>query len=313
VLTLRSQVGRGIRATSGIQLGVDPEAAACSPCHAGVVAMQTKRPRLTVAARVAAAGTVALLAATLVIGLIFDAKFSAAGRNDVRHISGAGLAFLGGLVASAAVGTILLVRRPAHPVGWLFAALAASIGVAGSTEAYGAYGLIVSPGSLPGADVAAAISSSMFVVWFVVVALMFSLTPDGRYLSPRWRLASHVMVGAGCAWVGVKLVSPGPLEAPFTSFESPWALSSLDLGAVRTIAGVLTSVLVVVAALSLVVRFRRAEGDVRPQLMWLAIAAVPFPALIALGWVGGSTGNEALESIAGAGVVSLVPIGAGSR
>jgi hypothetical protein len=62
----------------------------------------------------------------------------------------------------------------------LFAALAISIGVSGVTEAYGAYGLIVKPGSLPGPSVAAAISSSIWVVWFVLLALLHSLTPDGR-------------------------------------------------------------------------------------------------------------------------------------
>lgn len=109
------------------------------------------------------------------------------------------------------------------------------------------------------------------------------------------------MIGAGCAWIGIKLISPGPLEEPFTSFESPWALSSIDLGASRTIAGILTSALLIVAAASLVVPFRRARGDSRQQLMWMAIVAVPFPAVVALGWVGGKRRQRALETIAGAG------------
>jgi signal transduction histidine kinase len=45
--------------------------------------------------------------------------------------------------------------------------------------------------------------------------------------------------------------------------------------------------------------------------MWMAIVAVPFPALVAFGWAGASTGNEALELIAGGGLVALLPIGAG--
>ena len=100
-------------------------------------------------------------------------------------------------LASAGVGVILLVRRPSHPVGWLFAALSATIAIIGASESYASYGLFVDPGSLPGAEGRrGGLRTRCFVLVFVLLALVCSLTPDGRYLSNRWRRASHVMVAA---------------------------------------------------------------------------------------------------------------------
>ena len=130
-------------------------------CHPRVVAVQTVRPAVVRAARVTAAATIAFGLAMLVVGIVFDRKFAAAGRDEFQF-SGTDAVWMTAGVASAAVGVILLVRRPSHPVGWLFAALSATIAAAGASEAYGLYGLFVDPGSLPGAEVAAVLANSLF-------------------------------------------------------------------------------------------------------------------------------------------------------
>ena len=218
--------------------------------------------------------------------------------------SGADAAFGIAILVSAVVAVVLLVRRPDHPVGWLFAGLSTSITVSGFLESYGLYGLVAVPGSVPGAEAAAVLSSVLFISWLVLIALVFSLTPDGRYLSPRWRRASHVMVAAGVAWFVMKLFFAGPLEHPFDQLDNPWALTSVDLTPIRELAAVITNVLVLVAAISMAVRFRRSHGDDRRQLLWVVVAAVPCAALVAIAFAAASVGNDALVNVAAAGFVA---------
>ncbi|HEY3833375.1 MAG TPA: histidine kinase [Acidimicrobiia bacterium] len=66
-----------------------------------------------------------------------------------------------------------------------------------------------------------------------------------------------------------------------------------------------------VAVVSIIVRFRRARGDARLQLRWMVVAAVPFPVLLALAFAAAVAGNDWLLSVAVAGFVVLLPVGAG--
>src|SRR4051794_16493418 len=190
-------------------------------------------PRGKAVARVAAAFTVTFVAAAGIAGWMLDTRFTSAGHPEFRKAAGAGFVFVAAIVASAVVGVILLVRRPRHPVGWLFAAFAICIATDGLLESYGVYGLIVRPGSLPAAGPVAAVSSSMFITWLVLIALVCSLTPDGHHLSPRWRMASIVMAGSGAMWFVLGVISPGPLKAPFTGIDNSMGIEGLDVSAVR--------------------------------------------------------------------------------
>src|SRR4051794_26085824 len=194
---------------------------------------------MRIMARMAAVATGLVVIASGVAGVIFDRRFHAAGRDDLRALTGAGWVFAAAIVSSAVVGAALLFRRPRHPVGWLFAALAVTVAVSGATQSYAAYGLLVRPGSLRGATGVAVVSSALFVFWLVILALICSLTPDGHYLSRRWQLASRVMVGAGVVWFFAHLLAQAPLEAPFDHIENPWALRAIDLGPLSLVAALL--------------------------------------------------------------------------
>jgi hypothetical protein len=58
-------------------------------------------------------------------------------------------------VLASTVGLVLALRRPAHPVGWLLLTLGLGLCASGAAAGYVAYGLVVRPGALPAADVAA--------------------------------------------------------------------------------------------------------------------------------------------------------------
>ncbi len=103
---------------------------------------------------------------------------------------------------------------------------------------------------------------------------MFLLFPDGRLRSPRWRpellLAGIAPVTAAIGFA----LDPGPLTE-FRVVENPFGLEAA--GAVPEPIGPIGSVglwfALLGAGASLVMRFRRAGGEQRQQLKWVAYAA----------------------------------------
>jgi hypothetical protein len=99
------------------------------------------------------------------------------------------------------------------------------------------------------------------------------LTPTGSLPSPRWRRWAQVAAAAPLAAVVTSALLP--FEPPYRSVPNPLAVPALagPLGPVNGVAWAATGLTVLVAAASLVVRFRRARGTERQQLRWVALAA----------------------------------------
>jgi len=112
-------------------------------------------------------------------------------------------------VASASaclVGAVLIVRRPDHPVGWGFAFLGLTVAASGAAQGFGLIGLVADPrGDHPGAGSAAALASSLFVLWLITIGLVCHLTPTGHYLSARWAWCARLLWVVGLIWFGTVL------------------------------------------------------------------------------------------------------------
>jgi hypothetical protein len=131
--------------------------------------------------------------------------------------------------------------------------------------------------SLPGYAYVAWFAGWTWYVWLMLGAAVLPLVfPNGRLLSPRWRpalwlaataLAANV-VGAAFApgRLGVEVAVQNPLGADGTAADV--------ITAVARLADVLLVVAFGLAALSLVLRFRRARGVERQQLKWFAFAGL---------------------------------------
>ena len=119
---------------------------------------------------IAASATCALAVASTAGALVFDLLMIDAGRSDLSQFGLDAAPFLAASASALTVGAVLAIRRPEHPVGWLFLALGASVELSGLLDGYGAYGAIVREDKLPGADLAVTLGDSMFIPWFVLVA-----------------------------------------------------------------------------------------------------------------------------------------------
>ena len=129
---------------------------------------------------------------------------------------------------------------------------------------------------------------------FILIPSTFLLLlfPDGRPLSPRWRWVGWAAgVGIAASFVG-NLIKPGPLE-DYPKLDNPLGVEGGIADLLQGIGWLGVMVGIVASAISLVLRFRRATGDEREQLKWLAYAgalvAVTLVTSLALYDVVGST------------------------
>src|SRR4051794_5668105 len=174
-------------------------------------------------------------------------------------------------VAGAGIGALVVSRYPRHRVGWLLVVgqLGTCLGVAAQAYARDALGGRL--GHAPGGHLAIWLSLQVGAVFAVtLLALLFLIAPDGRLLSPRWRWAVLAPVaGLLMNWAAVASVSPARIdENGQTSGGNSVPVMVLVIGGV-----VAVSVGLLLGNVSLVRRLRRARGEERDQIGWMAAAA----------------------------------------
>ena len=224
---------------------------------------------------------------------------------------------------SAGIGVLVTRRQPGNPIGWLFlvSAVCQFIGTDGGGYALLAYHF---GHHLPLASVALALDQ----IWgpsLVVFAVSILLFPDGR-LSRFWRWVLRVYaVSFATLLVATALAIAGALAAHPVRVDENGGLAAVDypVGWFNAVQGMIL-ILILGLSLSFIVRqalsWRRATGERRQQLKWLASGA--FVSVVCLIVAGnfGSSGNGptgptllgVLTSLVWFGVAALpVSIGVG--
>lgn len=274
-------------------------------------AIARRRPALPTVMAIGGWLTVAAL-----IGVIafIDHRLSEVGRSDLQQLRGASGLYLVPILSAATVGSALTIRRPGHPAGWLFLALAVAVTASGVLDGYAAYGAVARRGSLGAADVVAVVGDLTFIPWIMILTLILLVTPTGRVNGRRWRIAAWVAMVSGTVAIVVHLLEPYRGDyASLGVIRNPVALDSVA-GTLRTtslVSVVILHAVLLAAAGAIVLRFRRSKGGLRRQLRWMAFAAIPFPALVIGAFVAASLGNEVLLSITAGGFLAVIPIAAG--
>jgi hypothetical protein len=171
-------------------------------------------------------------------------------------------------------GALIAARHPRNPIGWLFAGFAAIVGLVLLAQGYATYALVTALGSVPGGEWAAWLGAWSLACTIGIPALIFLLFPDGHLLSPSWRPLVWLIVATSTLGVALAALSNiGVADA------SPFASSPIQVlrgGTVRAVYNANQAVQAAVllgCALCLVVRLRRARGEQRQQLKWVAYTA----------------------------------------
>ena len=115
--------------------------------------------------------------------------------------------------------------------------------------------------------------------WWVLTAfgLLLLHFPDGRVLSPRWRWVPATMVIATILTQIDGAVADTPLRAPLADLDRPFGPPPVWWELFALVAFVVQVLLVAACAVSLGLRFRRAERTQRQQIKWLALAGIGMP------------------------------------
>ncbi len=217
-------------------------------------------------------------------------------------------------VPSAAIGMLVIRRQRDNPLGWLFLASAVCqfIGTDGGGYALLAYRF---GHHLPLAPVAVALDQiwGPSLVLFLLAVLLF---PDGRLPSRFWR---WVLLIYGILFTTLLLATAvaiaGALAAHPVRVDESGGLAAVDhpVGWFNAVQGVII-VAILVLSLSFVVRqalsWRRASGERRQQLKWLASGATVSIVCLNLAASSSSSGNGptfwgVLSGLAWMGVAAL--------
>jgi len=179
------------------------------------------------------------------------------GRTDTR-----------GLVAS---------RRPENPYGWLWLGFGLSGALSQLAGSYSAYALVVEPNSLPAPLTVSRVLGMGWVMAFMLLPYLLLLFPTGRLPSRRWRSVAWTVLAAGAVLLIIGLFIPG--KSDMGPFENPLGVGGVVGEAIVFIEDAVVFVLfiaIVLSALSLVFRYRRAGGIERQQIKWFAYAGILF-------------------------------------
>ena len=199
----------------------------------------------------------------------------------------------------AATGVLIAVRQPRNAIGWIFLGAAVTVGLGALAGSYAEYW--VDEGRGPAAlGKTAALYADLSWMPFILVPTTFLLLlfPDGRLLSPRWRLVGW------CAGVGIASsfvlsgLHPGPIY-DYPDVTNPYGVDSTVLDVLEGLAIVALVVGIFGSALSLILRFRRSSGEQRLQMKWLAFAGAIAVLTLAIATalydvVGETTANSAI-------------------
>jgi hypothetical protein len=256
----------------------------------------------------------ALTFAGLAGGTRLDHLIRQAGGTAVDLLNAAAYPVILAAISAATVGLVVATRRPRHPVGWLLLATGLTIMTDLVINGYVRYGLVVRPGAAPGARYLAGVSFGIFLVWISLAGFALLLTPTGRLPSPRWRWWARVAAAGPVLELLSAATDPQPLYPEHPEVGNPLSIPVLHpvQVAVGIIGGAIILVSIGVAAVSLVLRYRRARGVERLQLRWLAFAAGLAAGLLAVAVAAGLAGDDGLVLAALGGMVSLLPLATGA-
>ncbi|MEK6207735.1 MAG: SHOCT domain-containing protein [Chloroflexota bacterium] len=220
-------------------------------------------------ARWLAWSSVVLYAALAVASLAFEARF--VGRVNLIDIWSV-LALLG----CGAIGALIVSTHNAHPIGWMFCGAAVSFGFSFFAREYAIQALVVAPGSLPFGQAMAWFGFWADMPGIAVVALFLPLLfPDGHLPSPRWRPAAYFAAANVVLAVVLTMFAPDTYAAAgYPSIRNPIGLDQYAswFDTIAVVLQPLLLVLVIISALALFDRTRRAGKDERQQLKWFAFA-----------------------------------------
>ncbi|MEV4260436.1 histidine kinase [Kribbella sp. NPDC049584] len=210
-----------------------------------------------------------LLVLAMVVGSSWLLIVYRTGPHTLRNYVGLG----GVATATAVLGLVISVRVPRNAVGALLTWVGATAVFLASRDVYFS-AVVGDPGRLP--------LDSRVVAWFdesgwwlfVAVGLLLLYLPDGRLPGRRWRVLPPLLVLLGAAQQVFGAFNSTPFLEPLQDLPRPYAPMPLPLKILSGATFGALLVALVAVAVSVVLRYRRADSRMRAQVKWLSLAGL---------------------------------------
>ena len=207
------------------------------------------------------------------------------------------------------VGTLLAVKRPRNPLGWLLLVLGLGFTLSFFSSEYLGRATI-SGWPLPGAVWVAWLSTWTFVlnvsIAFGWIPLLFPTgrVPSQRWAPVAWAIGIVTVVGAAAA-----ILNPAELDGAGVLFANPVGVAALSvpIDAINALYMPTMAILGALSVTSLLLRFRRSHGVERQQLRWFLLATASFLVTLVTTFATGIEGLFVVALAAAAGI----PVAAG--
>jgi signal transduction histidine kinase len=215
------------------------------------------------------------------------------------------------------VGLIIATRQRDNPIGWLLVGCSVLGAIHAASGEYAIHGLLASP-EPPGTDWAAWLSGWIINPVFPAGGFMFILLlfPSGRLLSPRWR----ILAWTGVVFSALLTLTTIPNDYPITVASNLRTVAN-PIGVRGFLSSVLGNLWVIwpagilvllVAGVSIVIRYRRSAGEERQQIKWFAYAVgatlAAYAASIPFGFGSNTTGSAVSNAALEVGVGVAIPL-----
>jgi hypothetical protein len=176
-------------------------------------------------------------------------------------------------ISYAPVGALIASRHPENPVGWLLCLYGLVISLSNFSAQYAIYALLAQPGSLPGGEVMAWITSWILPIINGLTVFYILLFPTGRLPGRRWRWLGWLTAASVVVGVILAAFSPGALLGILGPIRNPLGVEGFT-SVYKAVLFTMVPLLTLAAALAVFMRLRRAIGVERQQIKWFTYAAV---------------------------------------
>jgi hypothetical protein len=172
----------------------------------------------------------------------------------------------------AVVGALIASRHPDHAIGWLLLWVAVAAGIGSLAGTYADHWVDSRDGPALLGKTAALYGDLSWIPWILVPStFLLLLFPDGRLLSRRWRPVAWCAAAAIGGLFVAGVLHAGHMEDR-PQLTNPYGVESPLIDALQGLSFFLMAVGIVGSVASLILRFRRARGEQREQIKWLAFA-----------------------------------------
>lgn len=181
----------------------------------------------------------------------------------------------------ALLGTLIIFAQPENRIGWLLSSSVFIVTLSGLCEKYAVYAYVIAPErELPLRELALWIQHWVGLIalplLFVALPLLF---PNGRLPSKRWRWFARGAIGVTGLMFFIMAFHPDvQIEGMFLLIENdlsnPYGIAALPIGLLLLLdlTWILTLLVILpIACLSLVVRYRQTDDTTRQQIKWFSL------------------------------------------